>query len=279
MTRALGRGIVEVPNSAEAYAALDNLNWRLTRLISAPAASKTDDAAENSDLPASQVALDSVSRAHFVRYGAALLEAPTPVSAEPALPTQRGASRQRRDVASARPELDYDDLRLKINGLCQWLQLLKIVPRRIFLLGDVDSIIIGRAVALQLGVDFQVVNGDGYTHSKSLIVSADSRSLTAPPLRTIFPGQVLYSLNLHRETGSLAPDVASLTQPNLVLPWQNQRLTARKTTEIVERIFNAPLRDTNGDWLGRLEFFRARRALLTAGNSTFNRTAMLPETL
>ena len=245
MRRALRRGIIEVPNSADAHAALDQLNARLLRLESA----------RQSSSAASLV--DETTRVHFVRYGVALLNPPF----------------------AAALELDYGMLRLLVNELCDWLQLLKLVPRQVFLLEDFDSQIIGRAIALQLGASFEIVNGDSYTRSKSLIVSADGRNLTAPPLNVVFPGQVLYAFNSSRETGSIAPDVASLTQAEFVVPWQSQRLSSRKIASLVERITGAPLRQSQSHWPARLEFYRARRALLTAGNSIFHRAPMLPETL
>ncbi len=244
MARALGQGIIEVPNSGEAYAALDQLNSRLERLESVRA-----------NLDSST--LDEFSRAHFVRYGAALLSSPKLIPEETTV-------------------LNYEDLRLRVDGLCDWLRLLKLMPRKTFLFDDADSIIVGRAVAVRLGIPFEIADGDGYTYSKSLIVSADSRNMLAPPLRTIFPGQVLYSLNLHLETSSIAPDVASVICPQLRLPWHGKPLSSRKITEFVESISNAPFHSTNGDWGERLEFFRARRSLLAAGNSKFNRFHILP---
>lgn len=252
MTRALGQGIIEVPNSGEAYAALGQLNSRLGRLESAR------------ELFDSR-SLDSFTRAHFVRYGAAVLSSPAPFSVLP-VPVSPDDS----------IVLDYANLSLRIDGLCDWLRLLKLMPRKIFVFDDADSIIVGRAVAAQLAVDYEIANGDGYTHSRSLIVSADSRHLVAPPLRTVFPGQVLYSLNLHRESSAIVPDVASLAGQELRLPWHGKSLSSRKITEFVENISNAAFHATNGDWVERLEFFRARRELLTAGNSKFNRIPMLP---
>ena len=254
MKRALGRGIIEVPSSAEAHAALDNLNSRLARLESARLIDKA-------------APLDAVTRALFVRYGAALLSAPLP-------PTSAVHWAIHEEQVA---DLDYAALRLSVNGACEWLQLLKLKPRRVFSLDDFDSQIIGRAMAQQLEAEFEVANGEGFTHSKALIISADSRLLTAPPLRIIFPGQVLYAFNLHRETGAIAPDVSSLASHELTLPWHAERLSARRITGIVERIATAPLRETNGDWLARLEFYRERRMLLAAGNSSFTRLSMLPE--
>ena len=252
MRRALSRGIIEVPNSADAHAALDNLNARLLRLESVHQ--------PQGDKPPS----DDATLMHFVRYGAALLNVTDahPLSDSPPLKQET---------------LSYEKLRLLVDELCQWLQLLKLEPRQVFLLEDFDSQIIGRAVALQLGVGFEIVDGESYARSKSLIVSADGRHLTVSALRAVFPGQVLYALNLHPETGSIVPDVASLIQSEFVLPWQEQRLSARKIAGVVERIANAPLQASPGDWPARLEFYRARRAQLTAGNSIFHRSTMLPE--
>lgn len=248
MARALGQGIVEVPNSGEAYAALEQLNSRLQRLESVRA---------SLDSPT----LDEFTRAHFVRYGAALLSSPTSAA----------------KLAAEEPiSLSYEELRLRVEGLCDWLRLLKLMPRKIFLFDDADSIIVGRAVAAQLAIDFEIADGDGYIHSKSLIVSADSRNLVAPPLRTVFPGQVLYALNLHLENSAIAPDVAGLVCPKLSLPWHGKPLSARKITGFVENISNAAFHSTNGDWVERLEFFRARREFLAAGNSKFNRLQILP---
>ena len=250
MRRALGRGIVEVPNSADAHAALDNLNARLLRLESVRQ--------PKSDEPPQ----DDATLMHFVRYGAALLNAPDAYFASSGVKDET---------------LSYEDLRLLVDELCQWLQALKLMPRRVFSTEDFDSQIIGRAVALQLEVSFEIVDGEGYARSKSLIVSADGRHLTASALRAVFPGQALYALNLHQEIGSIAPDVASLTQTKIVLPWHDQRLSARKIAGVAERIFNAPLRASSSDWPARVEFYRARRAQLTAGNSIFHRAPILPE--
>ena len=249
MARALGQGIIEVPNSDEAYAALDQLNSRLERLESVRA-----------NLGSSAL-LDPFTRAYFIRYGAALLNSST-------LAIAQGLEEP--------TVLNYEELRLQIDGLCDWLRLLKLMPRKIFLFDDTDSIIVGRAVAAQLAIDFQIADGAGYNRSKSLIVSADSRNLTAPPLRTIFPGQVLYSLNLHLETSAIAPDVASIIGPQLSLPWHRGPISPRKINEFVENISNAPSHSKDEIRGARLEFFRARRDLLAAGNSKFNRFHILP---
>ena len=249
MTRALRRGIIEVPNSAEAHAALAQLNARLSRL-------------ESVRLVSNSVSLDATTRAVFVSYGAAIL------------------SSLDHPAASQTPEsIQYGELRLLLSGFCDWLQFLKIAPRRIFCLEDFDSQIIARALAQQLNVDCTVAQGgDGFTYSKSLIVSADNRSLLAPPLRTIFPAQVLYSFNLHREGGAIVPDVSAISRAGLVLPWHDERLSARKVASVVERISTAPSFATAPDWQTRLEFYRSRRDLLTAGNSCYSRLSMLPET-
>ncbi len=251
MTRALRRGIIEVPNSSEAHAALALLNTRLMRI-------------ESMRLAPSDAPLDETTRALFVRYGAAILSMP--------------------DLATPAAEalgtgLEYGELQLSLESLCQWLRLLKIMPRRIFCLADLDSQILGRALAYQLNIEFEVTNGDGYTHSKSLIVTADNRALLAAPLRTIFPAQVLYSLNLHREGGAIAPDVAGMSRAGLLFPWRDERLTTRKIATIAERIVNAPAPMNSDNWQSRLEFYRARRDLLTAGNSCYSRLSMLPESL
>ena len=262
MARALTRGVIEVPNSAEAHAALALLNARLERLESARQSLTTSTSAP----------LDKASQALFVRYGAAMLSAPCAHAGEAA-------------PDPAHSELNYGQFRLVVEALCDWLRLLKLVPRRVYCLEDFDAQIVGRAIAQQLEVQFEVADGDGFTHSKSLIVSADSRALTAPPLRTIFPSQVLYALNLHRETGAIAPDVASQACANLILPWHNERLSARKIGGIVERIAQAPRnalpspssQKSHTNWSARLEFYRAQRAQLSAGNSAFTRLSMLPE--
>lgn len=264
MRHALRQGIIEVPNSAEAHAALDRLDARLLRL--------------NSVHPRAGEALlmDDVTLAHFVNYGAALLS-------PPANPTFLGLSSDEDADDSAvtdepKDEItDYELLRLTISELCSWLQLLKLVPRRVFMLEDMDSQVIGRAIAMQLGAGFEVVDGDGYTHSKSLLVSADDRFLTSSALRVVFPGQVVYSLNLYHSGAALCPDVASFTQPTLTLPWHDQRSSARRIASLAERISNSPLRSNQNRWLERLEFFRARRAHLVAGNSVFHRSPLLPE--
>ncbi len=251
MTRALRRGIIEVPNSSEAHTALAQLNVRLARI-------------ESVRLAKGEASLDDTTRALFVRYGAAILCAP-----EATAPTEEAMN----------VSLQYGELRFSLECLGQWLRLLKIMPRRIFCLEDLDSQILGRALAYQLNVEFEVTNGEGFTHSKSLIVTADNRALFAAPLRTIFPAQVLYTLNLHRTGGAIVPDVAGLSRASLILPWQNERLSTRKVAAVVERIVNAPGPTFPDHWHSRLEFYRARRELLTAGNSSYSRLSMLPESI
>ena len=278
MTQALRRGILEVPNSAEAHVALAQLNIRLSRL-------------ESVQLAAGEAPLDGTARALFIGYGAAILSAPVPMAA--ATPA---AKIEAENVAQ------YGELSLQLDHLCQWLRALKLAPRRIFSLEDFDSQIIGRALARQLDIEVAVADGDGFTHSKSLVVSADNRSLLASPLRTVFPAQVLYSFNLYREGGVIVPDVAGLASPGLIMPWHNERLSSRKIASVVERISSAlatasttasttppslgltnQLLDASpsvldDDWQQRLEFYRARREWLTAGNSCYSRAFMLPET-
>ena len=267
MTQALRRGILEVPNSAEAHVALAQLNVRLSRL-------------ESARLSSDDTFLDEVTRALFVGYGSALLQ--SPMSSPLNLPL-RGASLSSSSDELESPEsvLEYGELKLSLDQLCQWLRSLKLVPRRIFSLEDFDSQIIGRALARELDIEVSVADGDGFTHSKSLIVSADNRSLLASPLRTVFPAQVLYSFNLHREGGVIVPDVSGISSAESGLPWQEERLSSRKIAGIVERIFVAPtVPPANDDeWPSRLEFYRARREWLTAGNSCYSRTFMSPETL
>ena len=229
--------------------------------ISPAEASPTDGSFTEVSIAKNFVA-DDAMLPHFVRYGAALLRSPV-------------ASSNCDDETEI--ALDYENLRLAIGDLCAWLELLKLVPRQVLLLEDFDSQIIGRAIALQLDVSHKIVDDASYTRSKSLIVSADSRHLTSAVLRVIFPGQVLYALNLQRASGAIAPDVSSLSQPKLLLPWHEQQLTSRKVSSLAERVSNAPLPASGSDWPARLEFYRARRAYLTAGNSVFHRSPMLPE--
>ena len=254
MARALGQGVIEVPNSAEAHAALALLQARLGRL-------------EGAGPVATDAALDQESRELFVRYGTAVLSVPC---------AHDNAAN------SAHGELSYAQLRSMVEALCDWLHLLKLVPRQVCCLADFDAQIVGGAIAHRLQIQSAIADGGAFTRSKSLIVSADSRALIAPPLRTIFPSQVLYAFNLHRETGNIAPDVTSRVCAQLQLPWQNERLSARKISGIIERISQAPpspsSASTDENWPTRLEFYRAQRALLSAGNSSFTRTSMLPET-
>ena len=251
MTQALRRGILEVPNSAEAHAALAQLNVRVSRL-------------ESARLAVDEAFLDEMARSLFVNYGAAILSAPSEIV--PILNATDGI-------------LPYGEVNLLLHELCEWLRCLKIMPRQIFTLEDLDSQIIGRALAFQLDVEIGVADGDGFTHSKSLIVSADNRILLASPLRTVFPAQVLYSFNLHRQGGVIVPDVSGVSCVDLALPWHQERLSARKISNVAERIVNTPMPPLNQQWQARLEFYRARRQLLTAGNSTYTRASILPETL
>lgn len=249
MTRALRRGIIEVPNSLEAHAALAQLNARLERLQSARLT------------PVKEI--DEATRSLFVSYGAAILSAPDELAWTPETQSEI---------------FEYESLRSSLNCLCEWLQALKIAPRRIFSQEDLDSQIIARALASQLSVEWSIAKGgDGLTHSKSLIVSADSRTLYAPPLRTIFPAQVVYAFNLHREGGSIMPDVSGVSRAELIWPWQEERLSPRKISTIVDRIVSEPTTPKPTAWLTRLEFYRSRRSLLSAGNSCYSRLSMLPE--
>lgn len=249
MTQALRRGILEVPNSAEAHAALAQLNVRLSRL-------------ESARLASNESFLDATSRSLFINYGAAIL------SASPA---------RRPESETVETVVPYGELKLLLDELCEWLRSLKILPHRIFSLEDFDSQIIGRALARQLDIEFSTVNGDGFTHSKSLIVSVDNCALLAPPLRTVFPVQVLFSLNLYRGGGVIVPDVSAFSSADLVLPWQGERLSSHKITSVIERIIEAPISPAADDWQARLEFYRKRREWLTAGNSCYSRPFMLPE--
>ena len=252
MTQALRRGILEVPNSAEAHAALAQLNVRVSRLESARLASDLE--------------LNEMSRALFINYGAAILSDDSEIA--PLFADSDGA-------------LPYGEVNLLLRNLSEWLRHLKIVPRRIFSLEDLDSQIFGRALAHHLDVEATIAIGDGFTHSKSLIVSADNRALIASPLRTVFPAQVLYSFNLYREGGGVVPDVSGLSRSDLILPWQWERrgpLSLRNLPDAVERIITAPLPPVSAAFSTRMDFYRARRQLLTAGNSTYIRASMLPET-
>lgn len=245
MARALRRGIIEVPNSSEAHAALAQLNARLARIESAGLSEKE--------------AVDEVTRALFIRYGAAILTAP--------------GERAELDAV-----LEYAELRHSLSCFCEWLKLLKIAPRRIFSLEDLDSQIIARVLAEQLSVEWMLAeNGDGFTHSKSLIVSADSRALLAPPLRTIFPAQIVYAFNLHQEGGAIMPDVSGISHADLVWPWQEERLSPRKISDVVNHILSESSTPASATWLSRLEFYRVRRGLLSAGNSCYSRHSILPE--
>ncbi len=289
MTQALRRGILEVPNSAEAHVALAQLNVRLSRLKSVRLAG---DAAF----------LDETTRALFVNYGSAILNAPTETAPPETAPPETAPPETARSTHDADGDADgvlsYDDLRSRLGELCQWLAVLKISPRRVFSLGDLDSQVLARALADQLNVEFAVADGDGFTHSKSLIVSVDNRALLDFPLRTVFPAQVLYAFNLHREGGGIMPDVTGVSQGKLVLPWQEDRLTQRKINGVVERILaatpepaelaaesagfgsvasNALTAPISTDWQSRLEFYRERRQWLTAGNSCYSRPSLLPE--
>ena len=252
MARALRRGIIEVPNSSEAHAALAQLNARLARIESARDISPKE-------------AIDDTARALFIGYGTAILSAP----GEPT-PTSDGAEEI----------LEYAELHQSLKYFCEWLKLLKVTPRRIFSLEDLDSQIIARALAEQLSVEWNVAEGgDGFTHSKSLIVSANSCSLVAPPLRTIFPAQVVYTFNLQHGGGAIMPDVSGISRADTLWPWQEERLSPRKITDVVNRILSEPSIPTPAALISRLEFYRARRGLLSAGNSCFSRLSILPESL
>ena len=252
MTQALRRGILEVPNSAEAHAALAQLSVRVSRI-------------ESARLAENPAVLDEMSRSLFINYGAAILSDPTEISSHS----------DTFDLETSDGSLSDGEVNLQLRNFCEWLRCLKIVPRRIFTLEDFDSQIIGRVLAHHLDIETSVSNGDGFTHSKSLIVSADNRVLVAAPLRTVFPAQVLYSFNLHREGGGIVPDVAGVSMPRLVLPWHQERLSPRKIANVVERVTSADMNSAPVSLPARLEFYRARRQLLTAGNSTYIRASLL----
>ncbi len=252
MTLALRRGILEVPNSAEAHAALAQLNVRLARL-------------ESARLAGDEEILDKTTRALFVNYGAAILSAPEELA--PVL----------ENLQNSAGILSYGEINLRLYDLCEWLRQLKVVPRCIFALENLDSQILGRALAHQLGVEMSVADGDSFTRSKSLLVSADNRALSASALRAIFPAQVLYSFNLHHQGGVIVPDVSSLAYAGFELPWQQERLSLGKIPSVVERIVGTSMSAVSPQWPARLEFYRTRRQLLTAGNSTYARSSVLPE--
>lgn len=255
MSRALRRGIVEVPNSSEAHAALAQLNARLARLESV-----------RSGLEKKHV--DQITHSLFVRYGAAILNEPEELVA------------LSQDPEGAEPSLGYDELRLSLNCLCEWLLLLKIMPRRVFCMEDLDSQIIARALARQLDAEWtHVEGGNGFTHSKSLIVSADNRALLAPALHTIFPSQVVFAVNLKREGGAIMPDVCGFSKTDLLLPWHEERISTRKIAYIVDRLLDKTSLPPSESWPSRLEFYRSRRGLLSAGNSCYSRLSMLPENI
>ena len=247
MARALRSGIIEVPNSSEAHAALAQLDARLARL-------------ESARLVSEERQIDATTRALFINYGTAILSVPD------------------NEAETTAEVFEYAALQSALVGLCGCLQVLKITPRRIFSLEDFNSQIIARALAHQLKVDWSIAEGgDGFTHSKSLIVSADNRALHAQPLRTVFPSQVVYALNLKREGGFIMPDVAGVFDSKLFWPWHEEKLSNRKISGIVERIVSQQAVPDAATWPALLEFYRARRALLSAGNSSYSRLSMLPE--
>ena len=249
MTQALRRGVLEVPNSAEAHAALARLNARLARL-------------ESVRLTSGAEFLDGTTRSLFVEYGAAILDSSSHEISHLGDPSHRGC-------------LNYSEVKLLLGELCEWLAALKLAPRRVVSLSDLDSQILGCALARQLNVDFAVA--DGFMHSRSLIVSADNRALLDSSLRTVFPAQVLYSFHLHRDSGGIVPDVSGISTETLALPWQDERLTPGKINHIVEHIITATPLALPDNWSLRREFYRARRQLLTVGNSSNARPSLLPQ--
>ena len=294
--RSLARGEMDVPDIAAARSALDDLSARFKRVESlrpaAPAVSSAFDlpgdseatSAENSEqatdpaLPADSAhadsahadssdvaALDAELGLHFLRYGAAILSAPAPPK-------------------NGENALRYGEVRGILEQLKSWLGALEIAPQVVLGLADRDSQIIGRALALRLKMRFDDATADSFGQSEALIVAADSRSIRSFALTTIFPDQVLFAFNLHREGGTLAPDVAGLARPGLVLPWHletpeegdDDETPIREASSIAAQIA-ATRAITDASWPARLEFYRARGSLLAAGNPRLSRLPMLPE--
>ena len=257
--RALARGEVEVPDIAAARGALDDLSARFKRVESLRASAF--------DLEL-QSALDAETRAFFTRYGAAILNAGAPLSGE-----------------SRYGEVRYGEVRGALENLKTWLTMLELAPQVVLGMGDRDSQIIARALALRLKVRYADANGDGLAQSETLIVAADSRAIRSSVLATILPDQVVFAFNLHPDGGTLAPDVVALCQPELVLPWHLETPEAdddgetpplREASSVAAQIA-ATRALANPNWPARLEFYRVRAPLLAAGNPRLSRLPMLPE--
>ena len=256
MRIALSGGQSEVADIAEARAALENLSARLKRLQSVETALEAP--------------IEAAVIAHFVSYGAAIVGA-----------LKWGAAA---DTGSA--PVRYGEVRGVLEQFKSLISVLELSPSVVLGLADRDSQIIARALALRLKLRYDSAGHDALSQSEAIIVAADSRSLNAPVLTRIFPEQILFAFNLHPQGAGLAPDVAGLSRLDLVFPWH---LEAAETAE-ADDDGETPLREassvaaqiaatravSDASWPARLEFYRARNALLAAGNPRFSRLPMLP---
>lgn len=256
---ALSQGRLDVADIAEARAALDNLSARLGRVESLSSGVDASIGAELVD--------------HFIGYGAAILGAP------------------KNGVARRPPVLRYGEVRGVLEQLKSWISVLELSPTVVLGLSDRDSQIIARALALRLKLRFESASNDRLSQSEAVIVAADSRSISAPPLQRIFPEQILFAFNLHPSGAALAPDVAGLSWQELILPWHVEAEEAAEEADQDEDGDEAvPLREASSvaaqiaatravndpHWPARLEFYRVRNALLAAGNPRLRRLPMLP---
>ena len=248
---ALAQGEMEVSDIFQARAALEDLSARLKRAESL----REDD----------QDALDEAVKTHYLRYGAAILSEVANAPAEP---------------------LRYGEVRASLEQLKSWLSVMELSPTVVLSVSDRDSQIIARALALRLKLRYESASGDDLAQSEALIVTADSRSIKASALATIFPEQVVFAFNLHPAGGTLAPDVAGRALAAPVFPWHlengededGEPVPPREASSVAAQI--AATRATpDAGWPARLEWYRAHSSLLAAGNPRFSRVLMLPEGL
>lgn len=254
MGRTLSQGKTDVLDVAEAHAALNILGARLKRVESL----KTNGFDSAIITPA--------LRSHFVRYGAAILGAPVVGDAEQTT------------------TLRYSEVRGILEQLKSWISIMELSPSVVLGFSDRDSQILGRALALRLKMRYETATGEMLSQSEAILVAADSRSISAPVLATIFPEQVLFAFNLHPLGATLAPDVAGLSRRELIFPWHSEaeesgdmdgELRQREASSVAAQV--AATRAVNDPaWPARLEFFRVRNTLLAAGNPRLSRLPMLP---
>ncbi|MFX0066225.1 MAG: hypothetical protein ACFFC7_29025 [Candidatus Hermodarchaeota archaeon] len=147
-------------------------------------------------------------------------------------------------------------------------------PEKVVGLGDIDSEIIGRAIAEIMNLPFELTASESLAQADILIVAANNWVLTDPSLEIVQENQTVFSLNLHwLHHGGYTPDVAGLMTQFYHLPWKqdeydpttkkaiqtspDSRLAKEIATELTKM---SPEEDPHFDQI--MEFYRDRAAYL-----------------